>query len=328
MIPITLPASLSRVGIIIDSRHPDCSLIEQSLQQLGCTYEILDPFGTEDLTTLLDGIYDCILLRPSHESPHRRQIFAELAAHAVRDRKAKVFPSYDELRIYESKRELAMFLKAKGIPHPETRIFYNSDTANEFAREATYPLVFKTPVGAGGSGVELIETRDMASRMIRLVFGGSYAPHGSSPDRRDWFHGSVLFQKFVPNVREWRIIKIGESWFGHEKMPPDHGWKHSGSGNHQWNVPALRVFDFCRAIAESNQFQTMCFDVFETPDGTILVNELQCWFGSYNPSQMYRDGKPGRYLHDGNEWIFEEGFFNQNGSTLLRIAVIARELRK
>jgi len=63
----------------------------------------------------------------------------------------------------------------------------------------------------------------------------------------------------------------------------------------------------------------MCFDIFEESDGNLLVNELQTWFGSYNPSQMYIDGIPGRYITHDDVWRFERGLFNIRGSITLRI---------
>jgi hypothetical protein len=65
----------------------------------------------------------------------------------------------------------------------------------------------------------------------------------------------------------------------------------------------------------------MCVDVFEDRDGNYFVNELQSVFGSYNPSQMYIDGKPGRFRQDSRSggWDFEEGYFNGNGSCTLRV---------
>ena len=43
---------------------------------------------------------------------------------------------------------------------------------------------------------------------------------------------------------------------------------------------------------------------------------------------MYIDGKPGRYRYFNNEWVFEEGYFNQNGSMNLRVEDFIRILKE
>jgi hypothetical protein len=71
-------------------------------------------------------------------------------------------------------------------------------------------------------------------------------------------------------------------------------------------------------------FTCMCFDVFREQSGAYLVNELQTWFGSYNPSQMYIDGVPGRYVRKKGTWAFEPGLFNTNGGANLRLLEFIR----
>lgn len=72
----------------------------------------------------------------------------------------------------------------------------------------------------------------------------------------------------------------------------------------------------------------MNLDIFETFEGEYYVNELQTMFGSFNISQMYIDGKPGRFKYLNNEWIFEEGYFNQNASMNLRVEDFIKILRE
>lgn len=72
-------------------------------------------------------------------------------------------------------------------------------------------------------------------------------------------------------------------------------------------------------ICDRGGFHSMAVDVFETTDGRYLVNELQSLFGSYDDSQMYIDGRPGRYRLVDGEFVFEAGYWNRFGSYLLRL---------
>jgi hypothetical protein len=65
----------------------------------------------------------------------------------------------------------------------------------------------------------------------------------------------------------------------------------------------------------------MSLDVFETKDGRFLVNELHPVWGVEEPSEMYVEGRPGRFVYEEatRSWRFEEGVFCQNASCNLRI---------
>jgi hypothetical protein len=57
----------------------------------------------------------------------------------------------------------------------------------------------------------------------------------ADPRDRQW--GSVLFQQYIPDAREWRMIRIGDSFFGYEKIKV--GEFHSGS--HKWSYSRPRT---------------------------------------------------------------------------------------
>jgi hypothetical protein len=129
-----------------------------------------------------------------------------------------------------------------------------------------------------------------------------------------------LFQEYIPDAIEWRIERIGNSFFGHQKVKK--GDFHSGTKLMRWERPPRRLLEFCRDITEIGSFMSMDLDIFETKDGKYLVSELQAVFGVKGPpTEMYIDGKPGRFVFDkySNSWQFEEGYFCQNACCNLRV---------
>lgn len=75
----------------------------------------------------------------------------------------------------------------------------------------------------------------------------------------------------------------------------------------------------------------MDVDVFETPDGRLLVNELQAVFGaSVAIDQSRVDGKAGRYVRaSGGGWEFQEGDFARNACANGRVLdALERGLRR
>jgi hypothetical protein len=122
------------------------------------------------------------------------------------------------------------------------------------------------------------------------------------------------------------MIRIGESYFGHQKLMD--GTFHSGSGKVGWYNPPRALLDFIRELTDNAGYTAINVDIFETPDGRLVVNEIQSHFAAKVESQMYIDGKPGRYLYDysSREWQFEEGVFCRNGCCDLRVKVLLDQL--
>ena len=265
------------------------------------------------------------ICHPSAFTQPLKAMFEERLDVLARELKQPLHPRPEELWFYESKRRMAYWLEAHGVPHPETRAFYDRDEAFAFAARADYPLVCKTDLGSSSSGVVVVRRPAQAFRLVARAFAGGLAGRRRDPRDREW--GSVLFQRYVPDAREYRVIQIGDSWFGHEKIADARTGLHSGSGQSAWNVPPPEIFDFCRGIALRGGFEAMDYDVLVDERGKLLINELQAVFSAYNPSQMYRDGVPGRLRHVAGAWQFEEGLFCRNGCANLRVEWLVRKIQ-
>ena len=111
--------------------------------------------------------------------------------------------------------------------------------------------------------------------------------------------------------------KIGESYFAHKKIKT--GEMASGSKGIDYVNPPFELLDFLKEICDKNNFQSVAIDIFEHPQRGYLVNEIQTIFGHVQTHILEVNGKPGRYLHQNNQWIFEEGNFNTNESYDLRL---------
>ena len=226
-------------------------------------------------------------------------------------------PSSAEIWMYEDKKRMAYWLQAQGLPHPRTWIFYDRDAAECFVAKCALPVVLKTNFGAAGAGVWILRRRGALRSAVRRAFTRGFVPAGHERRDRQW--GSVILQEFLPEVREWRMVRIGDASFGHPKGR--RGEFHSGSGRVEWDLPEPRHLDLLHRVTEAGGFRSMDVDVFETPDGRLWVNELQAVFGaSLAIDQLRRDGVPGRMIRtvDGS-WRFESGDFARNACANARI---------
>ena len=240
----------------------------------------------------------------------------------TRDMGKIIFPSFDEIWFYESKRRMHDWMTAHDIAHPRTWVFYDMEEALAFVRTAPLPLVYKTDLGSAGSGVRILRQRGDVVRLVRKVFRKGVVRRDGDALDRQW--GNVLLQEYLPGVKEWRLLRLGDSFFAHQKLAM--GDFHSGSGQVAWLDPPKALLDFAWQVSEAGPFTSMDMDIFETADGRYLVNELQALFGSYLPYQMRVNDTPGRYLREDAGWRFEEGIFNGNGSCNLRVEALLRQM--
>lgn len=297
-----------------------CGYYEAACMELGVPYQLVDIAAPDWIRQVEDSGCSAFLAWPSHINSVSKDMFDERLCVLTQELGRVVFPSYKALWLYESKRRTHDWLQVRGVPHPETWVFFEREVAEDFVASAEYPLVYKTDLGSEATGVEIVRTRHHAEALVRRCFGKGYLPRRH--DSRDPSWGCMLLQTYIPDAKEWRMVRVGNSFFGHQKLK--RGDFHSGTHLVGWYRPPDELLDFTKDITDREPFLSMDLDVFETADGRYLVNELQAVFGSKNRNQMCIDGKPGRFVRDEEhrQWRFEEGDFCGNKSCNMRVMTL------
>jgi len=295
--------------------------------------------------------FDVLLAKPGGVTAPYKQLYDERVFILAVILGYTIFPSPLEIFIYENKRFLSYWLKANAILHPETWVFYEKTEAIHFISNIFYPVVAKTNIGASGSGVKIIRNRTEALKYIKATFSGKGTPQRTGPNFKKGgilqrglhyvLHpsdiskkyniyqtrssnvqkGFVIFQEYIPHEFEWRVVRIGDSFFAHKKLKS--GSKASGTLLKQYDNPLLGILDFVKSITDKYKFFSQAVDIFESDRG-YLINEMQCIFGQSDAYQMLVDGVPGRYRYLNNKWIFEEGDFARNKCYSLRLEFILK----
>ena len=205
----------------------------------------------------------------------------------------------------------------------------------------------KTSIGASGSGVQILRSKQDTTVYAKKAFIGSGVKKRFGPNQKtgnpikwtrkaindprffynrmsryiernkDGQFGYVIFQEYIPHEYEWRGVRIGDSYFAHKKIK--RGDKASGTKGVLYVKPPEKFLDFIKFWSDKLNFNSMAFDVFELPDGSFLVNELQTLFGHVQKNIMFVEGKSGRYKYIDKKWVFEEGDYNQIESFDLRL---------
>lgn len=316
----------------------------KSCQELGVDYKVVDIFSANWVDNVREAV-DCDgFFCPSNcISQELKTIQDERYYFVSQVMNRPIYPDFTGLYIHESKRNMAAWLDLYGYPHATTRVFTNRAEALKYIASCRYPFVTKSNVGAGASKVVIVKNKAQARRLVKMCLsdsrlkflspGLSYRMrfhHAWIPrvkDVRNRQKDYFIAQDYVKDVMyEWRILKVGDSYFGHQKLLK--GQFASGSGLVGWVAPPRELLDMVRDLCEKGGFRCMDVDIFETKCGKYSINELQAFFGSYLDYQMCIDGHHGRYVWNGNDYVFEEGDFNVFGSTKLKIEDFIEQLKK
>lgn len=286
-----------------------------------------------------DGNIDGYLIRPPCIYQEHKSIFDERVFFLNQVLGRFIYPSFKELYTYENKRNMHLFLSGHGIPHAKTKVYMRKKEALENLDELQFPVVSKSNIGASGSAVQIVKNKSQYLCLINKVFG-RFSPEfsiGWSPVIKK--HGIplprfgraqkhyLLTQEFLSIKWEWRMIRIGDSYIGHQKLLGNNGFA-SGSELVGWERPSDELLWLLHDATEKMGMRCMTLDVFETTDGEFYVNEMQTIIGAYRPYQMKVDGKPGRFILRDGGFSFEEGIHCKNACWNPRVEDFVSMLRK
>lgn len=338
-----------RVAILKNELETDHYVWLESCKKNECIAEadVIELLSSDWFLKVKQKEYDAFILKPSGIFSHLKQLYDERVIILSDTFNTLLYPSLNELLIYENKRFLRDWLTARNLPHPLTQVFYSRSEALDYLDSACkFPVVAKTNIGGSGNGVWIIDGYDEACKYINNAFSrGIYSRAGfkitkgsllkkirkmlkikgflrsrikiyngiSTTPQKDF----VIFQEFVPHSFEWRCVRIGDSYFAHKKIAKNS--LASGTLLKDYGDIPLKLLNFIRDITEKNNLTSVAIDIFEN-DGAYLINEIQCIFGQSDPYQMLVSGVPGRYRWISDSWVFEEGMFNTNSSYDLRVS--------
>tara|TARA_Y100001970_G_C14222207_1_gene853370 strand:+ start:1029 stop:2084 length:1056 start_codon:yes stop_codon:yes gene_type:complete len=330
---------------------------EEACVKYGAKYSIIDLTKSdwyENIISHKDA--SCFLHKSSGEINKFKNLFDERLYVISEILGFMIFPSFKESYIYENKKLLSYFLKASNIPHPNTDIFYDKKEALLSIHKIKFPLIAKTSIGASGTGVQILRNKNDIVRYLNKAFSKNGLKRRFGPNRKtgniskwtkkavgnipglikrikhyfnvynDGQRGFVIFQEYVQHDFEWRVVKIGNSFFAHKKIKI--GEMASGSKGIEYVTPPKKLLNFCKLICEKENFNSMAIDIFEDKYGNYFVNELQTIFGHVQKYILKVDGNMGRYIFKDGDWVFEKGDYNQNLSFNLRLDSVISILNK
>lgn len=335
-----------KIGIIRNEDPESAKDWIQACKNRKLDFTVIDISAANWLEQVLSSQADFFVTQPPGIYERFKTMFDERLYIITQELGLKVFPSFTESLIYENKKMSSYYFDAKNIPHPKTWVFYSHQDAKSFIQKAKYPFVAKTSIGASGSGVKIIKSPKEAGAYIHLAFKGRGITRRFGPNRvtgspKKWaaktikspsyfikrlrhylgIHsdpqfGYVIFQEYIPHTFEWRVVKIGDSYFAHKKMVVK--GKASGGKVKEFGFPPESVLNYVKALCKEHNFHCVCVDLFESERG-YLVNEIQCVFGIPYKYLAKVGDDTGRFIQKEGAWVFDKGDFTVNEACDLKL---------
>lgn len=283
------------------------------LDQANITYKIVNAYDS-DIIQQLQGC--TFFLWHINNLNHRDQIFAKYLMNAVEKMGINIFPDFNTNWHFDDKVAQKYLFEALDLPLVKTYVFYDKKEATLWAKNTTFPKVFKLRRGSGSKGVMLAKTQNEALKLINTAFGKGFktiSPWFLFQERIRKFKsgnesltgilkgfvrlfigteyinmsnrekGYVYFQDFIPkNDFDIRVIVIGHRAFGIKRMNRKGDFRASGSGHiiYDRNQIDIKCIELAFEANKKLKMQCAALDFVYDEKGKPLIVEVS--FG-YNP---------------------------------------------
>ena len=260
-------------------------LILRALERRGVDFERIDvrrlifDLGGDDC-----GDYDVVLIRCVS---HSRALYA---AKILNERDVRTVNSYEVIATCGDKILTTLALLEHGIPTPLTAIAFGAEPALAAIEEMGYPVVLKPPVGSWGRLMAKLNDRQAAEAVLehKRALGGP--------------QDSVFYvQDYVEKPgRDIRTLVVGEETVYAIYRRSEHWITNTARGGEATVCPITPEIDrLSRAAARAVGGGIVAVDLLETPDGRLLVSEVNHtpeFHGAFEATGMDIAGKMVDYV--------------------------------
>ena len=278
----------------------------------GIDYKLVDCYRDDIIEQLSDC--DALMWHYSHKSP-RAIKFAKELLYSVQTSGRTVFPDFHSVWHFDDKLGQKYLMEAMDIPHARAHAFYSKKDALAWAKETSYPKVFKLRNGSASDNVKLVRTHRHAVRLIRKAFGRGFKQYNAWSNLKERLRklrmgkssiwevikgilrlfwateyarvagrekGYVYFQDFIAgNDSDIRVFLVGDKAYAVKRLVRKNDFRASGSGLYEVERELFSDELIRLSFDISDKLQTPClvFD-FVFQDGKPLVLEIS--YGTVN----------------------------------------------
>lgn len=277
-----------KVGILLSRARVEEKLIFDALDRRQVTYDkIYDPECLFDLQNKSYD-YDVILERCIN---HSRALYA---LKVLNDWGIKTVNTYQVADTCGNKFLTTQALIKNGVPTPRTMLAFTPEAALQAIEALGYPVVLKPAIGSWGRLLSKINDRDAAEAVLEhKEILGSY-------------HHSIFYiQEYVEKPdRDIRSFVVGDEAICAIYRYSDHWITNTARGGRAENCPVTpEIYRLSVRAAQAVGGGVVAIDILETPEGRLLVNEVNYTMEFRNSIDTTSVDIPGRIV----DYLLEVG---------------------
>ena len=280
------------IGLVKDAHpvHPSWTKYQRFCQTDAISFGFLKIHDHDWLEKV--RAYDIVVGHPS-SSPSRLDELWRKTYIMERWLGKRCYPSTDDLALYEDKHMQHDILRELKFPVIPTWVCYDEKDALRLAGKLQYPVVSKLITAAGSRGVELLQNRGAAERVIRRAFSarGRYW-HWPYLRQKDY----ILFQKFLAtDGYDTRVICLGDMMFGYYRKPRKGDFRASGSGIWEKRSLPESILRIAHSVTQALQAPYLSVDFLSSTAGEQFITEIAHFNLIETAEQLHVEGVPGVY---------------------------------
>lgn len=173
--------------------------------------------------------------------------------------------TYHTAALCADKLQTSLALARAGVPQPPVRVAFTPESALEALNDLGYPAVLKPVTGSWGRLLARVNERESAEAILehRQTLGG-------------YQHHVYYAQAYIEKPgRDIRAFVVGERTICAVYRSSSHWVTNTARGAQTSNCPVTPELDaLCVRAANAVGGGVLAIDVFEAPDGALLVNEI------------------------------------------------------
>lgn len=274
-----------------------------------------------------------------HHAEFKDVLTAKRIIYALEHAGIAVFPNINTSWHFDDKVAQKYLLEAIDAPIVPSYVFYDKAEAVAWAKNTSYPKVFKLKGGAGAKNVKLVKSYREAKMLIYKAFGKGFPQFDKIGNLKERFNrfrhsqdslssifkglgrlvltpefsqlqsnevGYAYFQDFIPNDGfDIRVVVIGNKAIALKRLVRKNDFRASGSGNLVFENESIdkRYIKLAFDINKKLGSQSLAIDLIHSKEDEIFVVELSYGF----PMLNFLDNASGYW---DNEINWHESHFN------------------
>jgi [lysine-biosynthesis-protein LysW]--L-2-aminoadipate ligase len=249
-----------RIAVLLSRVRVEEKLLLQAFETRGLAVDVRD-----DGEVILDlqrngwGSYDIVLERCLTQSR------ALAALRVLNDWGVRTVNRLEVVQTCGDKLATSSALVREGVPSPRVKIAFTVESALKAIEEMGYPVVLKPAVGSWGRLLSKLNDRQAAEAILEHKQTlGSYQHH------------IYYIQEYVDKpARDIRAFVVGDETICAIYRYSDHWVTNTARGGRANNCPVTpQIHELSLAAARAVGGGVVAVDLLETPDGRLLVNEV------------------------------------------------------